>query len=81
MKRTLSHLSLPLLAALCLAGCQSAPAPAPIGGQKSPDSQFVDQMVAKAKGDPSVLTAEERARMDKITRNSTDMVIKMSAKK
>ena len=61
-------------------GCEPKPDPMPVTGPKPPESSFVDEMVAKAQGDPSKLTPEERAKMDKITRGNTDIVIKTSKK-
>ena len=61
-------------------GCEPKADPMPVSGPKPPESSFVDEMVAKAQGDPSKLTPEERAKMDKITRGNTDIVIKTSKK-
>lgn len=66
--------------AVGLAGCaERAVAPEPVSG-KTEEAKFVDEMVAKANGDAANLSAEEREKMDKITRGNTDVVIKSSKK-
>jgi|GEM_PF-3817946 hypothetical protein len=68
------------LAVVCLGlflGC--APAEAPFDAtkiEKNPEAVFVDQMVAKANGDINQLSAEERTKLNQITRGNAEAVIK-----
>jgi hypothetical protein len=77
LKQVLVALAAVLVVAV---GCEPKADPVQVKGPKPPESSFVDEMVAKAQGDPSKLTPEERAKMDKITRGNTDIVIKTSKK-
>lgn len=62
------------------AGCGPKVEPMKVSGPKNESASFVDQMVAKAQGDPSRLTPEERRKMDEITRGNTEIVIRSGKK-
>lgn len=65
------------LSALAVVGCGGpAEEPMAVTGPKTTEASFVDQMIAKAAGDPSKLSAEERKKMDEVTRGNTDMVLR-----
>ena len=51
-----------------------------VATQKTAEASFVDQMVAKAGGDPSKLAPDERTKMDAITRGNTERVLRAGKK-
>ncbi|CAN5543997.1 hypothetical protein BH11ARM2_BH11ARM2_38410 [soil metagenome] len=67
-------ISLSIALAFGLAGCNSSGSDGP-----TPDAEFINAMSRKTGGDVSKLTPDERARMDKVTGNETETVLKMSA--
>lgn len=64
-----------LLTALCLGGCVNESSSAPTA-----DAEFINQMARKTNGDVTKLSADERKRLDEITKNNTEEVLRLTSK-
>lgn len=67
--------------ALALVGCGSPEAPAKVEAPKTPEAQFIDDVLTRTGGDITKVTPEERKQLDEITRGNTQVVFQDYAKK